>query len=297
MVTVSLSPTYDVAVGINLLQLFQNTVGWYGLPLRVRVDFGTKKVKIASYVLECLAKGINRGSFITGRSVHNGFSVKLVAAWYGITRISSISWKQFLSHPLNEMHLFALHHVCLPRVNKVLAEFTQDWNFHPLESVNNQSLQQLYYSGITLFSIVNPTSPEIFNLSNWDDYGINDDSFFPKIETPNNLVVLNLKISQFQNHWWYLQEQVDPCYFDLIKGMSVYRQIIVFLLDVRRKLLYLTQRPIFLFLKWETKSKSNKEWKFYILLCVCVFWQYCFLIYLLSSSNTFRHSFRFLIKI
>ena len=232
MVTVALSPTYDVAIRINLLQLFQNTVVWYGLPLRVRVDFGTKKIKIASYVLECLAKDINRGSFITGRSVHNGFSVKLVAVWYGITRISSISWKQFLSHPLNEMHLFALHHAFLPRINKALAEFTQDWNSHPLESVNNQSLKQLYYSGITLISIVNPTSPEIFNLSNWDDYGINYDSFFPKIETPNNLVVLNLRISQCQNHWWYLQEQDYPCYFDLIKGMSVYRQIIVFLLDV-----------------------------------------------------------------
>ena len=126
MVTVALPPTCDVAIRINLLQLFQNTVVWYGLPLRVRVDFGTKKVKIASYVLECLAKDINRGSFITGRSVHNGFSVKLVAVWYGITRISSISWKQFLSHPLNEMHLFALHHVFLPRINKALAEFTQD---------------------------------------------------------------------------------------------------------------------------------------------------------------------------
>ena len=32
-------------------------------------------------MLECLAKGINRGSFITGRSVHNGFNVKLVAAY------------------------------------------------------------------------------------------------------------------------------------------------------------------------------------------------------------------------
>ena len=43
--------------------------------------------------------------------------------------------------------------------------------------------------------IVDPTSPEILGLSNWDDYGINNGSPFPEIETPNNAVVPNSRIS------------------------------------------------------------------------------------------------------
>ena len=55
----------------TVLQLFQNAVVHYGLPSRVRADFSTGNVKIARYMLECPATGINRESFITGKSVNN----------------------------------------------------------------------------------------------------------------------------------------------------------------------------------------------------------------------------------
>ena len=115
----------------TVLQLFQKAIVRYGLPSKMRVDFGTENVKIARYLLECPAKGINRGSVITGKSIHNqrierllGEVGRFVVRYY--KNIFNFLEAEFLLYPLNEMHLFALHYVYLPRINKAIAEFTED---------------------------------------------------------------------------------------------------------------------------------------------------------------------------
>ena len=51
------------------MQCFAEAIGRYGLPSRVRSDYGVENVDATHFMIE--NRGSGRGSIITGLSVHN----------------------------------------------------------------------------------------------------------------------------------------------------------------------------------------------------------------------------------
>ena len=83
----------DQQPGSYCFTVFQEGVRKYGLPSRVRGDCGVENYDVARFMIS--NRGTNRGSFITGRSVH---STRIERPWREVNRVVARYYLAIFKH-------------------------------------------------------------------------------------------------------------------------------------------------------------------------------------------------------
>ena len=66
----------------TVLALFREAIRYYNVPSRVRSDRGLENVEVGRFMIQ--TRGMNRGSIITGNSVHNQ---RIERLWREVNRV------------------------------------------------------------------------------------------------------------------------------------------------------------------------------------------------------------------
>lgn len=159
-------------------------------PSRIRVDHGVENVLVCD---EMVAKrGPNRNSFIAGPSTRNQ---RIERLWRDVFRcVTVIFYYTFYAMEQSgilkledEMHMFLLHYVILPRINFCLTEFKDLYNDHRLSSEHNWTPNQIWHNGMLNHN--NPLSLDLLDEDTEPEfYGEDPSAPFPFSEN-NNVVV------------------------------------------------------------------------------------------------------------
>ena len=137
------------------------------------------------------AHGVEGNHVLTGLSVHNQ---RIEHIWVDVVRYIVMPYRNIFTYlensglldPLNEVHLFALHYIYQPRINRSIEEFILQWNHHGLSSERCQTPLQLMLEG--LYDCLAQGDSSCTHVIS-DVYGIDYLAPMPKLQTKNNVQV------------------------------------------------------------------------------------------------------------
>uniref|UniRef100_A0A096LYP4 Integrase catalytic domain-containing protein n=2 Tax=Poecilia TaxID=8080 RepID=A0A096LYP4_POEFO len=217
----------------SVLQLFHAGVQSFGLPRRIRCDHGMENTDVARYMIQ--RRGLNSGSVITGRSVHNQ---RIERLWAELNRVVAYHFSNLFTFMENEgildstdeLHLFCLHFIYLPRVQRATAEFRNQWNNHGLSTQRGQTPLQLWQGGV-LTSGFSEAIRDIFSVN--DTIEMNDTMEMNEIpslsETQNNIVVPVNMFNVNSTLMNTIHHNIDPLREDGNHGIELFLDLLNFL--------------------------------------------------------------------
>ena len=206
---------------VTVLKLFKEAVKQYSIPSRVRSDQGLENIEVAKFML--LNRGLERSSVLVGASVHNQ---RIERLWRDVfLAVTQLYHRLFhymerceLLNPLNAVHLYALHFVFIPRINKALESFINGWNNHCISKTAGYTPIKLFTKGMIQqhFADTNVVT---------DDYGVDDeDSDLIVTPVPDSIGVNvpHIGIGLPENCIEILNSRIDPVADSEQYGIDIY---------------------------------------------------------------------------
>ena len=134
----------------------------YGVPDQVRSDRGGENTQVWQFMLE---QHHSQSAVLVGSSTHNQ---RIERLWRDVHRCVAVLFADLFRelegdgklNALNEVDMFCLHSVFLPRINDSLDSFTESWNNHALSTSNNLTPNQLFIEG-ALRQNMTPALPSV----------------------------------------------------------------------------------------------------------------------------------------
>ena len=135
----------------TVLSAFCDGVAKYGLPTKVRTDHGGENIDVWRMMIREHEAG--ERCVIAGSSTHNE---RIERLWRDVHRSVIITFgnlfrvleaEEHLNH-LNEVDIYCLHYVFLPRINQALSSFAEGWNNHTVSTEHHQMPYQMYLIGM-----------------------------------------------------------------------------------------------------------------------------------------------------
>ncbi|XP_052258171.1 uncharacterized protein LOC127862912 [Dreissena polymorpha] len=216
----------------TVMDCFTEATANYGIPSRVRCDHGGENKDVALFMNS--HHGESRGSCITGKSVHNQ---RIERFWRDLYTGCSFRFKD-LFHKLEEegvldlnsgVHLWSLHYIFLPRINRSLDQFVQGWNNHRLSSERGKTPNQLFVQGVIQNRGSNQTGvSEILHEPDMTEYyGVDWDGPVPQED--GEVEVSGLPCPVSNERLLQLKRTIDPLgHSEDGFGVDLYRRTVDF---------------------------------------------------------------------
>jgi hypothetical protein len=214
----------------TVYEIFLGAVEKFNLPSRVRSDQGLENVSVAAHMIE--KRGSERRSMLTGSSTHNQ---RIERLWRDMHSSATVLYYKIfyyleahdLLNSLDELHLWALHYVFLPRVNRSLTEFQQTWNHHPIRTAHHKTPHQLYTAGCLLLQNSGIDALD-FDSTVDDGYGVDINGTLDTDDQDTVMVAEN-RVKFADADVRVLRQTIDPLGPSDNYGIDLYQETLQFI--------------------------------------------------------------------
>ena len=142
-----------------------------------------------------------------------------------------------LLNPVNDLHIYALHYVYIPRINRSLEQFKVSWNNHGIRTERGRTPNQLFTEGA--LRLRNSGQVAVDFCDNLDElYGVDfEEDIIPHNGPGDDGVVipvnrLNLTDEQVEE----LKANIDPLADSDDHGLDIFQQTLDFLNEIESDL-------------------------------------------------------------